>query len=391
LIRKNSKIKNLLSFFSVLLIILLSSHPLHSIFDLDVKLIFIILIILLFILFLFFRRQISKKIIYWIFFFNILILVNFFLTQSYLMLQLCLFVTIIFFLAFQTSELIFTKKNINFLYWISLLLCLGAWIGFFYAKYGGEGEYFSLYDKWNLDTKKIEYFFYLTTFTNSVNENFIRPSGIFEEPGALVLFVTFVIVFMEINEFSKLRSLLLLILLCITSSLMAYVLLFLFIFLRFKKFFPLFSFFVLFFLLLSNFSQDSAEYFFRYSNLNDLIYNNRTQQIIAFFQDIDFATFMLGAHTQLTQSESSHSSSPFTILWHYGIFVWIQYFIIEYYLIYKFFFGNKKTKFCSLALFLTLLQRPFIYSLYWSLILIYPIIVLYKKEIGFINKMKNKI
>jgi len=165
----------------------------------------------------------------------------------------------------------------------------------------------------------------------------------------------------------------------------------LFIFLRFKKFFPLFSFFVLFFLLLSNFSQDSAEYFFRYSDLNDLIYNNRTQQIIAFFQDIDFSTFMLGAHTQLTQSESSHSSSPFTILWHYGIFVWIPYFIIEYYLIYKFFFGNKKTKFCSLALFLTLLQRPFIYSLYWSLILIYPIIVLYKKEIGFINKMKNKI
>lgn len=85
------------------------------------------------------------------------------------------------------------------------------------------------------------------------------------------------------------------------------------------------------------------------------------------------------------RNESSGPASPVTILWHYGVFLWIPYVLVEAWLIINFFKGSKKNKFSSIAIFLTLLQRPYIYSLYWAFIIIFPIVQLYKSEKQLIN------
>jgi hypothetical protein len=68
----------------------------------------------------------------------------------------------------------------TYFFMVILALC---WIGFFYTLHGGKG----LFSISNYDGR--ENIFYLTTFSNYVVANTIRPSGIFDEPGALSFLV----------------------------------------------------------------------------------------------------------------------------------------------------------------------------------------------------------
>lgn len=67
-----------------------------------------------------------------------------------------------------------------------LIVSTGAWIGFIYALLGGE----SLFSIENPDGR--ENAFFLTTFSNFYIGSFIRPSGIFDEPGSLSFIICFI-------------------------------------------------------------------------------------------------------------------------------------------------------------------------------------------------------
>lgn len=58
-----------------------------------------------------------------------------------------------------------------------------AWIGFIYSFFGGE----AIASIQNPDGR--QNFFFLTTFSISVSENYIRPSAIYDEPGAFSFFI----------------------------------------------------------------------------------------------------------------------------------------------------------------------------------------------------------
>jgi hypothetical protein len=67
-----------------------------------------------------------------------------------------------------------------------LIVALGAWVGFLYALAGG-GPMFSIE---NPDGRVNDFF--LTTFSNWSIGNLIRPAGIFDEPGTLSFVICFV-------------------------------------------------------------------------------------------------------------------------------------------------------------------------------------------------------
>ncbi len=75
---------------------------------------------------------------------------------------------------------------VDLLTWVVLVVLCGAVIGTSYAYLGGG----AILDFANPDGRLNQV--YLTTLTNIQIENFIRPSGIFDEPGALSFIVCFV-------------------------------------------------------------------------------------------------------------------------------------------------------------------------------------------------------
>ncbi|CAH1522045.1 O-antigen polymerase [Vibrio owensii] len=105
------------------------------------------------------------------------------------------------------------KRYINWLSWFILLQVTLALVGFIYAAFGGQpileitittGRPFPLY---------------LTSFSVTKYANFIRPSGLFDEPGALSFLICFVVMLREANGFKRSFNYLILSLGLITLSL----------------------------------------------------------------------------------------------------------------------------------------------------------------------------
>ena len=333
---------------------------------------------LLFILTIFFNQSIEKNLIYLITFILLCSIIPFIVTQKFIFIKVGFLLSVTFFFSFQTSDLIFNKKIITFLYFLSLLIILGGWIGFIYTKNGGT----LLFEVNHPEIIDDKIFFYLTTFTNHVDNNNIRPSGIFDEPGSLVFFITFVVIIMELNKFPKYQSFLLLLTLIITNSFMSLILLITYGLMNYRiKFIVIFLFFLFLIFLNYNFFYFFEDIFLRVTSLESIIYNNRTTQVLDFFLRLDMMTFLYGHElSEINQYDKAQPASPFTILWGHGFFMYIIFFLIEFWLIYKFFFGTKRVQFSAIALFLLLLQRPFLYSLFWGFTLAYPLVVLYKYE-----------
>ena len=333
---------------------------------------------LLFILTIFFNQSIEKNLIYFITFILLCSIIPFIVTQKFIFIKAGFLLSVIFFFSFQTSDLIFNKKIITFLYFLSLLIILGGWIGFIYAKNGGT----LLFEVNHPEIIDDKIFFYLTTFTNHVVNNNIRPSGIFDEPGSLVFFIKFLVVIMELNKFPKYQSFLLLLTSIITNSFVGLILLITYGLMNYRiKFIVIFLFFLFLIFLNYNFFYFFEDIFLRVTSLESIIYNNRTTQVLDFFFRLDMMTFLYGHElSEINQYDQAQPASPFTILWGHGFFMYIIFLLIEFWLIYKFFFGTKRVQFSAIALFLLLLQRPFLYSLFWGFTLAYPLVVLYKYE-----------
>lgn len=315
-------------------------------------------------------------------------ILSFILTNEFINLKIGFLASVILFLSFQTSDLIFSKKTITYLYLLTLIIIFGAWIGYIYVKLGGA----MLFEVANPETKETKIYFFLTTFSNHLVNNEIRPSGLFDEPGSLIFFITFVVIMMELHKFPKYQSLLVLSLSIISNSMVGLLLVTIYVFFYYKKKFMILLPFLLSVLLSLVYLRFTFfdHLLIRFSNLDNLIYNNRVLQVIEFFENVDMKTFLYGYEfSEKNRFINSQTASPFSILWGHGVFLWLPYVLIEFWLIYKFFFGTKSVQFSAMAIFLTLLQRPYIYSMYWGFVIMYPIIVLYKFE-NQINKRYAK-
>ena len=95
----------------------------------------------------------------------------------------------------------------------SIVLLIGSVIGFSYSLTGGKSS-FSI----NNPDGRLNYFF-LTTFSNTISSNLIRPSGIFDEPGALSFVVCLTVAFREMLKMPRLMSCIMLLLGGVTTSL----------------------------------------------------------------------------------------------------------------------------------------------------------------------------
>lgn len=112
----------------------------------------------------------------------------------------------------QTTEI--TRYYIvHYMSNIILIIVTLAFIGFIYALLGGE----SLYSFPNPDGRTS--YLYLSTFTNFTLGNIIRPSGIFDEPGALSFVVCAICYCREILRMNTRKTWLLLLLSLVTLSL----------------------------------------------------------------------------------------------------------------------------------------------------------------------------
>lgn len=131
-----------------------------------------------------------------------------------------LFVAILLFAQSTTKELSYYIDSAS---WFLLLMLIGALIGYFLARIGVS----PLFEFKNPDGR-LNYFFY-TTFTNVYQENYIRPSGIYDEPGALSFFVCAIAFARQQMQKNLVFTWILLILGLITFSLMhlIYILIFL--------------------------------------------------------------------------------------------------------------------------------------------------------------------
>lgn len=110
-----------------------------------------------------------------------------------------------------------TEKDLHYFITIAskflLILEIGAIIGFIYSFLGGE----PIWKIFNPDTRVNHW--YLTTFTNARIGSFIRPAGIYDEPGAFSFFICAVCALRLHYKFSPLMTFMMMFLGIVTTSL----------------------------------------------------------------------------------------------------------------------------------------------------------------------------
>lgn len=111
-----------------------------------------------------------------------------------------------------------------------LILEIGALIGFIYAFLGGESVFFIK----NPDER--ENHLYLTTFTNASIGRFIRPSGIYDEPGAFSFYICAISVLRQLYKKDSFLTFVIMLLGITTTSLTHIICFFIMLFPIFKKF-----------------------------------------------------------------------------------------------------------------------------------------------------------
>lgn len=267
---------------------------------------------------------------------------------------------------------------------VLLVLC---WVGFFLAQLRGGVPVLTL-TLWERDL----YFFY-TTFTVDKTGSFIRPSGIYMEPGHLGWIVSCLIVCREILGLDSKKSLTVIFLSLITFSLALYFFIIFYIFYLFKlktffKFFTiLMLFFVLFFFV---FPVDFLNQFilsrFEYQG-GEFSGDNRSFRMINAFNLIDFRSFVFGlgptCFYNFTLCENIHGlygENPLTPILNLGIILSYLYYVFLLFLIYMAFKFKMKYFFLVIGLILIFLQQPILLQVGYSMWVILVLSIFLRKQ-----------
>lgn len=253
-------------------------------------------------------------------------------------------------------------------------------IGFFYALSGGQ----PVYNFYNPDGR--QNFFYLTTFSNAIYGNVIRPAFIYDEPGAFSFVLCFVVVLRELMQRRTSVSLVIMLGGLITFSLAHIVILILYIFSKIKFSLKAVIGCILVFILIFsifNIVSNSNEFKFftarfEVDERGSLSGDNRIGQIENFKKIFSWNIFWGGDyqchHLQAKRcfEHGDISSSVVTPLYSGGVIQLIIQIITHTFFVFSV-YRNKKLFFPAVAMSLLLLQRPFFSSIGYQ-IMIYSVL-----------------
>jgi hypothetical protein len=278
------------------------------------------------------------------------------------------------------------KAYVGLLTWLVLIVLFGALFGILYAYYGGS----SILQFANPDGRLNQ--LYLTTLTNAQFGRYIRPSGIFDEPGALSFVICFVVALRHAMGANKNITRILLISGFVTTSVAHLVFTILYaaaeiqdnrrsvdviivlgiavgLVVLLALFEPISD--IISTLLSSRFSDDNL------ANLG----KDRMTTLMNAVSYLDMKTFMFGLDSNCIVGVSScldlgfenYGENPLSLLVHYGGFLaFPYYFALAYLVIYSVW----RRDFIMLGLFLLLLQRPYTMSYGYSMLILLTIFVL---------------
>ena len=296
--------------------------------------------------------------------------------QEFTLLLPIYFYSIFFILfSFSKSELF---EYTNYLSLILMVMLIFSLVGFIYASLG----YPPMFSIPNEDSRLNG--FYLTTFSNTYLSGFIRPSGLFDEPGALSFFICMTVALRESFGMERKTSWTLLLLGLITSSIMHFIFMVIFLlktkFLSLKRIFNSFLkilaiIFILLFLEHSVFNAIISSLISKFQLFEGrLAADNRS---ILFFNALDYLNlkvFFFGLDVDCMVNFDScslkgyeqYGENPLTLLVHWGIFLALPYYLVMTYLIIRSIINKDLVMF---GIFLLLLQRPNIMSYGYAVII----------------------
>ena len=265
-----------------------------------------------------------------------------------------------------------------------MVLLIGALIGAIYAYFGGN----AIFEFANQDGRANQLF--LTTLTNTQLDNFIRPSGIYDEPGSLSFVTCFVAALRQANGSEKRTTWLLLFLGFITSSVahLAYAVFHAVDDLNGKKsratilhiFVGLLFVTAIFYYNYEPFRDFFETLFvdrFRTGTLGD----DRVASFWVGIELIDMRTFFFGLDSDcavglancVEKGYSFYSATPATLIVHWGIFAALPYYCVMVYLAVH---VIRYRNYVLLGVMLLLAQRPYVMAVGYSLLINLPIFLL---------------
>lgn len=270
-------------------------------------------------------------------------------------------------------------------YWILLF----AVVGVIYVFFGGE----ALFEILNEDGRKNG--FYLSTFSNTYSLGFIRPSGIYDEPGALSFFVCIIIALREIFHLDRKLSWRLILLGFITSSLAHFIFFFLFSIhsgaFRLRALIKLVPIVLAvvsaMYFIDSPFSALLHNFFSRFEIIGGTISgDNRSELFLNAISYLDPSVIFFGLNGAciLNLPECTpgmyvqYGENPLTLMVHLGLTLAWTYYLALIYLLIKSRGGNR---WLVLGVLMLILQRPNIISYGYSPLIIMFMYTLYRNGV----------
>ena len=265
-----------------------------------------------------------------------------------------------------------------------LVTIIGAIVGTVYALMGGQ----PIFDFSNPDGRLCQ--FYITTLTNFQVGNFIRPSGFFDEPGALSFFICFIAACRHEIGASKVPTWALLILGFISTSI-AHLLYVMFHLLqevkdkkRFIKILLLFFSILILMAMLIKFYEplQSVSLFFTNRIMNGDIGADRLDTFKTSFGYLDLNSFFYGVNGDCAVrlvdctniGYSVVDANPLTPIVEWGILLAWPFYIS---LIYLFLVSVFRVNLITFGLLLLLLQRPYTMNVGYSLLIMITLFIVY--------------
>lgn len=270
--------------------------------------------------------------------------------------------------------------------WFTLAMLVGGVVGIVYILLGG-GPLMSVQVGYRITH------LYLTTFSFAIiGDTIIRPSGIFDEPGAFAMYVALVTMFNDTLRQNQRLTLAMMALMLFTGSLAGLGLFGLY-FLSSnamresrKKAWGGASVLAATFLALSvvvpnNLVTTTFNAFYGDRLQIDngrLAGDNRSNQVEDFFVLVD-GTMLLNGATGATgiYDTEDMSSNPFSITYGYGLVISLPYFILLLWLASTTLRNNFRNSYTSLGLLFLLLQRPYLYHMSWSILILATVWLIY--------------
>jgi hypothetical protein len=279
-------------------------------------------------------------------------------------------------------------KVLSAVSWFTLALLVGGIVGIAYSLLGGS----PLLD---LQVGYRTTYLFLTTFAFAFIGDYIRPSGIFDEPGSFAMYVAIVTMFNDTLRQNRKLNLALMVFLIFTGSLAGLALLFLYLVssysirLSSKKSLTRISFLVLGLILLSTLAPRNlfigAVDTFYSSRLQvedgRFVGDNRSNQVSDFFRIVDDNILLRGSQNSEERYDTDDmSSNPFSIIYGQGLIISLPYFGLLLWLAVITMRNRFRNSYTSLGLIFLLLQRPHIYHMSWSILIAATVWLLYHES-----------